>query len=384
MLAVVRALAASLAIVALALPASSAGGDAKIAYVLGKRATIVYLGSPLRRSIVLTKSGPPRWSGDGRLLSIGGWIVGHARLPALQLEWAPTGETAAYRTAKGAVLLWTPHGSRAVVPAGWGATSLAWGPGGRLALGRSVCHVPCGVPSHQEVWSWRSGSLQRRAGPLQGVFTPVVAGFAPDGRVLWWSYEQNSNSIAADGLPLYANKSRITTMLPNPDFVAFCGRHVALVAGGDRYTTHGKSILFDGRNVSDDATRSWVSPSCNANGSLIAAAGRNWEENRFGLEHRSIWQLAPTRRQLTRPPAGWTDESPHLLRDGTVLFVRTRQTARKRNGEWITTSRGLLEHLVRGKLTQVAEMSFSAKESSGDFLNYYGHYNWPDRIAISP
>ena len=60
MLAAVRAFAALLATVALALPASSAGGDAKIAYVLGKRATIVYLGHPLRQPIVLTRTGPPR------------------------------------------------------------------------------------------------------------------------------------------------------------------------------------------------------------------------------------------------------------------------------------------------------------------------------------
>lgn len=386
MLAVVRALAASLATVALAVPAASAGGGAKIAYVLGKRATIVYLGSPVRQPIVVTKSGPPRWSGDGRLLSIGGWIVGRAHLPATEVFWAPTGETAAYQLKDGTVRLWTPRGARTrvVVPAAWGATSMAWGPGGQLALGRSICHVPCGVPQHQEVWVWRKGSLHLVAGPLRGVARPLAAGFAPDGRVLWWPDEQDSGSIAADGLPLYANRSRIAATLVFPDFVVRCGRHLAVVAGGDRYTTHGKRILFDGRDISDDTTRSWVSPSCTANGRLAAAAGRNWEENRFGAEHRAIWQLAPTRRQLTRPPVGWTDESPHLLKDGSVLFVRTRQTAHKQNGEWVTTSRGLLEHLMRGKLTQIADVSFAAKETSGDWLNYYGHYNWPDRIAISP
>jgi len=384
MLANVRAFAALLATVALALPASSAGGNAKIAYVLGKRATIVHLGHPLRQPIVLTKTGPPRWSGDGRLLSIGGWIVGRARLPATQLEWAPTGETAVFQTKDGTVLLWTPSGTRTVVPAGWGATSMAWGAGGTLALGRSICHVPCGVPKHQEVWVWRSGSLRRVAGPLRGVSRPIVAGFAPDGRVLWWPDFEGSASIAADGLPLYANRTRIVTTLAFPDYVVRCGNHLAVTAGGDRYTTHAKRIVFDSRNVSNDTTRSWVSPSCMANGSLVAAAGRNWEENRFGAEHRAIWQLLPTRRQLTRPPSGWTDESPHLLKDGSVLFVRTRQTAHKENGEWVTTSRGLLEHLVRSKLTQIADLSVAAKDSRGDFLNYYGHYNWPDRIAISP
>jgi hypothetical protein len=381
----VRALAvALLAIAAVALPAASAGGDAKIAYVLGERATIVYLGSPLRQPIVLTKSGPPRWSGDGRLLSIGGWIVGRARLSATQLAWAPTGETAAYSMKDGAVMLWTPKGSRTVVDAKWGATTFAWGPNGKLALGRSVCHVPCGVPLHQEVWIWRNGSLQKVAGPLSGVQRPIVAGFAPDGRVLWWPDEQGSGSIAADGLPLYANRNKIVTTLVFADFVVRCGRHLAVVAGGDRYTTHGKRLLFDGRNVSDDTTRSWVSPSCTANGRLVAAAGRNWEENRFGAEHRAIWQLLPTRRQLTRPPSGWTDESPHLLTDGSVLFIRTHQTARKRNGEWITTNCGLLERMARGKLTRIADVSFAATDASGNWLNYYGHYNWPDRIAVTP
>jgi hypothetical protein len=381
----VRTLAAALAIVALTLPAAAgAGSHAKIAYVLGKRATIVYLGSPLRQPIVLTQSGSPRWSGDGRLLSIGGWIVGRARLQATELEWAPTGETAAYLRKDGAVLLWRSRASETVVAPNWGATSLAWGPDGQLALGRSVCKVPCGVPQHQEVWIWRNGSLRRVAGPLRGVNRPIVVGFAPDGRVLWWPDEQGSGSIAADGLPLYANRSRITNTLVFQDFVVRCGGHLALAAGGDRYTTHGKRILFDGRDVSDDATRSWVSPSCTANGRLVAAAGRNWEENRFGAEHRSIWELLPTRRQLTRPPAGWTDESPQLLKDGSVLFVRTRQTARKQNGEWITTNRGLLERLAQGKLTQIARLTFATKDTSGDWLNYYGHYNWPDRIAISP
>ena len=379
-----RALAVAVATVALALPAAGAGGDAKIAYVLGKRATIVYLGSPVRQPIVLSRTGVPRWSGDGRLLSIGGWVVGRVHLPATQLVWAPTGEIAAYARRDGAVMQWTPRGSRSVVPAAWGATSIAWGPSGHLALGRSICHVPCGVPRHQEVWIWRNGSLRRVAGPLRGVARPIVAGFAPDGRVLWWPDQQGSASIAADGLPLYANRSRIVKTLPDADFVVRCGRHLAVVAGGDRYTTHGKRILFDGRDSSDDTTRSWVSPSCTANGRLVAAAGRNWQETRFGAEHRAIWQLLPTRRQLTRPPPGWTDESPHLLNDGSVLFVRTRQTARKVNGEWITTSRGLLERLLHGKIVRVTDVSFASKDSSGDWLNYYGHYNWPDRIAISP
>ena len=29
-------------------------------------------------------------------------------------------------------------------------------------------------------------------------------------------------------------------------------------------------------------------------------------------------------------------------------------------------------------------MRFAGADTSANWLNYYGHYNWPDRIAISP
>ena len=106
--------------------------------------------------------------------------------------------------------------------------------------------------------------------------------------------------------------------------------------------------------------------------------------NRIGRERRSIWQLLPTRRRLTQPPPGWTDETPRLLPDRSVLFVRTRQTSRKVDGQWVTTNRGRIELLRRGKLTQVAAVRFAARDSSGDWLNYYGHYDWPSRLAVSP
>jgi hypothetical protein len=168
------------------------------------------------------------------------------------------------------------------------------------------------------------------------------------------------------------------------DYATVCGRHLAVAAGGDRYAMHGKRILFDGRDVSLDPSRSWVSPSCLANGTLVAAASKNTVPNRIGREARSIWRLLPTRRQLTRPPSGWTDETPHLLPDGSVVFVRTRQTSRKVGGQSVTTTRGRIEHLAGGTLTQVAAVQWSAADTSGDWINYYGHYDWPSRLAVSP
>jgi hypothetical protein len=383
---VVRGLAVALTAIALVIPAAAAGTapHQRVAFFKSGNLVVVDLASG-QRSIAMRRvpGGPVRWSGDGNLLSSAGRIVAGPVLPTSQMMWAPTGETAAYQTKSGAVRVWTRSSTTTVVPANWGATSLAWGPNGALALGRSICQKPCGIPRHQEVWIWRERSLRRVAGPLLGVVRPLVVGFAPDGRVLWWPDEQGSASLAADGLSLQANDSRIATTLVFPDYVVRCGRHLAIVAGGDRFTTHKKRIVFDGRDISRDYRRSWVSPSCSATGVLIAAGGRNWEENRFGAEHRAIWQLLPARKQLTRPPAGWTDENPTLLRDGSILFVRTHQSAQKKDGEWLTTSRGKIEVLKQGKLVQVGDASFTSKDSDGFWLNYYGHYNWPWRIAVS-
>jgi hypothetical protein len=214
-----------------------------------------------------------------------------------------------------------------------------------------------------------------------------VAGVDQRGRALWWPDPQGSTSIAADGLTLYSNGLRLATTLPYPDYVVPCGRHLALAAGGDRYSTHGKRILFDGRDVSRDPSRSWVSPACNPERStLVAAAGPNTEELRFGLEHRAIWQLLPTRRQLSHPPAGWTDEDPTVLDDGSILFVRTRLTSKRENGTYYATDHGELERLADGRVSRVADVSSTTNELSplGYETNYYGHYGWPSLVAVEP
>src|SRR5207248_11113238 len=124
--------------------------------------------------------GPVAWSGDGRLVSDGGRVVGGPTFPSAPV-WAPEGETAAYVTTGGAVRIWTPSGgSHTIMARTWGARSLAWGPDGRLALGRKYP-----TDTHQEVWVWQNGSLRRIVGPLHGDTSPIVQGFAPDGRVLW-------------------------------------------------------------------------------------------------------------------------------------------------------------------------------------------------------
>jgi hypothetical protein len=363
---------------------AAAVAAAAVAFLHGGNLVVVDTGTHSQR-VVLRHAGigPVRWSGDGRLVSSGGKIAGGPALPTAQLTWAPRGETAAYLTRAGALFVWSPsRGKRRILPASWGAQAVAWSRDGRLAIGRSVCHRPCGIPTHREVWVWRKGSLRRIVDHADG--TPMPARWDGRGRVIWWLWP-GSGSIAADGVAVYAGARRVGAMLMYRDYLTACGRGLAFASGGDRNSMHGKSIVYDGQDVSRDRSRSWTSPSCNASGSLlVAAAGKENTQGPWSHEHRAIWQLLPARRQLTRPPAGWTDEAPLVLHDDSVLFVRTRQTARKVNGRWYETDRGRLELWHDEVLSRVADLTYTSSELSGASLQYYGHYDWEQRLAVRP
>jgi hypothetical protein len=257
---------------------------------------------------------------------------------------------------------------------------VAWGPGGALALGRAVCRGACGLPSHTAVWVWRDGAL-RRIATAPGRGRPLPIGWS-GGRVLWWNWP-NSGSIAADGVALFAGARRTTDALMYPDYVTVCGSHLAVAAGGERYAMHGKRILFDGRDASRDPTRSWVSPTCAPNGTLVAAGSANTVPARIGREHRALWRLRPDLTQLTHPPAGWTDEYARVLRDGSIFFVRTRMTSQQVDGRWVDTLRGRLVVLARGRERQLTELAFTTTEAQR-ISNYYGHYDWPSLLAVAP
>ena len=152
-----------------------------------------------------------------------------------------------------------------------------------------------------------------------------------------------------------------------------CGSHLAVAAGRDRYAMDAKRIVLDGRDVSRDPSRSWVSPSCSADGkTLVAAASANTVPHRIGREHRAIWQLLPARRQLTHPPAGATDELPRVLSDGSILFVRTHTVSKPTELYGV----GTVEVLRGGRLHALGEASRAD--------DYYGHYDWPGIVAVAP
>jgi hypothetical protein len=373
----VRVLACVLAAIVVLTPSAAAMPvGLKLLARDGNHLSLVYLdrASPFTQPL---RAGPYRqlaFSGDGRLVSIGGTIVGRVKLPTRTLTWAPTGERAAYTTTEGGVVVWTPAGKRRIEPNGWGAQAylpaLAWSRDGALAITRN-----------RELWVWRDGRAQRLAGPVAGIPEPFA--WTGDGGVLWWEWP-DSGSIASDGVALYANGTRLGTTLMYRDFVASCGSHLAFVTGGDRSSSHDKSIVFDGRDVSHDTMRSWVSPTCTAGGRLIAAAGRD-----LGLccnrakEFRSLWQLLPTRRRLTHPPAGWSDEAPRVFANGDVLFVRVRLTNKKSDNTYLDTVRGRVMLFSNGKLRQVAEIGYHDLDELKLFLGpYFDHYDFSQLLAV--
>jgi hypothetical protein len=362
----VRILASALGALTLT---GSAVPPAKIAFRNGSTVTILYPNG-FRQPIRSPGNGAVGFSGDGRLLSIGGTVVGRITLPATRLEWSPIGETAAYVTKEGGVATWSPAGRRTLLPNGWGATTLAWNRDGSLAIGRAVCKGACGRAIHKEVWvRSAAGARTLVAGPLSADQLPMPFAWWA-GKPLWWDWP-GSGSVAADGVLLYDGARRVSNGLMYRDYVSVCGNSLAVAAGGDRYAMHGKRILFNGTDVSRDPTRSWVSPSCAQDGTVVAAASRNTTPTRIGREHRAIWQLLPTRRQLTHPPAGMTDEYPQIMPDTSVLFIRTRTVSKPLALYGV----GTIELLGGGKLTALGTASRAD--------NYYGHYAWPDLIAVA-
>jgi hypothetical protein len=161
-------------------------------------------------------------------------------------------------------------------------------------------------------------------------------------------------------------------MLRYSDFMAWCGTRLVVAAGFDRYATRGKRLVaaappaWRPRPLVGGRRTSWISPACSSDGvTVAAAAGRNFEEPRFGQEHRSIWRLGSggaNPRRLTRPPVSVTDEQPRWARDGrSILFVRTHD------------SFGRL-YLVRLNGSLVGPIT-----DLGTTGNYYGHYGWADQ-----
>jgi Tol biopolymer transport system component len=209
-----------------------------------------------------------------------------------------------------------------------------------------------------------------------------LAAISPDGRTrFYWNNPWESGSIQQDGLPLVAQEGKaqrvlVPWMLSWPDYLSWCGDDRVAVAGGDRYATHAKRLVVSAapyrrtRALSHDPRLSWVDPACSPDGTaVVASAGRNFVEARFGQERRSLWLLfldGRRPRRLTRPPAGRSDEAACWSADGaTVYFVRSGQTS--------------ADARATGRLyaLRVGDHHLRALEHLAPVDNVYGHYAWP-------
>jgi hypothetical protein len=342
-----------------------------------------------RDLVLATNARPPvRFSPDGRWIAFGaGAIVaasgGPVRGPLSRhaWAWAPRGHVLAVVTRGGGVVI----GSRTVLPDGWGATDLRFGRDGSLFVTRTRGGAG-------EIWALLGPTRTPNQVAAFAGATPELAAASAES-VVFWLRRGNSNSIAADGLPLQVKRVAagvvgpriVNASLLHPDYVSWCGSNLLVVAGGGRYATKGKHLriatplTWRSRDLSRDATRSWVSPTCSPDRLWLAtAAGPNRIEARFGQESRSIWRLWTggrlIRRQITFPPAGRSDELPLWSRDGHfVLFVRsgpTRDDASALGSLFVTPAGG-------GK----AIGPFARLGPTG---NYYGHYGWRDLLDWFP
>jgi hypothetical protein len=273
-----------------------------------------------------------------------------------------------------------------LLAASFGATGLVFGPTGQLVVTREVTSRGGATA---ELWTLQPGSRPPKRiyrDPVPGASLQLL-GLTPDGRwILFWRNPIGSASISADGIPLDALPLAGGTVvqiaplvLPDPDLVARCSRGIVFTDGGGRDAGLGKRLATasppDWRATPFTPHQlSFVSPTCTAKSSIIAAAaGPSRPARVFGEEGRSIFLLAPrnaTLRGLTDPPpAGISDELPQFSHDANfVLFIRSGPAGADAEspGElYLAPTAGRQTTLPLGPFAQL-----------GSTPDYYGHYDW--------
>lgn len=389
------------AVAAAAAPACSPQqGLGAVAYTTGGALKLLDLATCRRRTLVAHGAGwPVRFSHDGKwigfgsakVVSVHGGKVLQPIGPVYTWAWSPKADVLAGLTSNGAVVQGAPgRPPRVRAPPGWGAQSLAWSPDGlAFAVGRARFR---GVPSpkglQQVVLFFTGRGVQvGYQAPKGQVAPPQVVGWAPlprrAGTLIFFQPDPwNSASIAMDGLPLYPlNAAKgmplpqvAKAVLPVPGFFVPCGGRIVVVSGRDRNTETNKQIVvgtfrpgyldYRMRNLSRDPSRAWVSPACSPDGrSLAVAAGPDRPDASLIRPQRSLWLLSldgRTRRALTRPPAGWSDDGPLWAANGKAVFF-TRQQRPGRGALYEVTLDGrVLGPLarLRGALVGVGVSSF--------------------------
>jgi hypothetical protein len=339
---------------------------------------------------------PVRWSADGRYASFSGGVVSvesGRMFPGLSGIWSPRGHLLAAITTRGGVVLHGPGlRRRRVLPDGFGAQSVVFDPSGvRLAVSRARFRGTA-RPVNRQIWIVGVGDGARRrvyAVSRRNARTAMVAAWPPGEFVVFTLPLLPAISVNLDGLPLHAVDARggrprriVPGALTYDEFRSVCRRSLVVAAGFDCITTRSKRLVaaapprWQLREVSRDHRRSWIAPACSPDGRTVAvSAGPNRLQSRFGLERRSIWLLSLdgcSRRRLTAPPRGQSDELPRWNAEGTaVFFVRsgtTRPDATARGSLYVVRLQGQRPERVADDL--------------GRTRNYYGRYGWADQTDL--
>jgi hypothetical protein len=221
--------------------------------------------------------------------------------------------------------------------------------------------------------AWTPNGTNGSPGPI------MLLGFWGDSRWLFYAIDpMNSASLVADGVDVHAipleqdGLRRLGPMLAYPDYHAWCGHRLVLTAGGDRIATHNKQLSITAppawrlRRLVVAPRRAWGSLTCAPDGrSVVVQSQPDTGPNESIRARWQLWRvgLDGSKRRLTSPPPGYTDESPRFSRDGRTLFF-----VRSRNGV------GRLYALRGGHvLGPLASLGFQ--------LGYYGHRLWPYSVS---
>lgn len=375
----------------------------------------------------------PAWSPDGRWLAFAQpgtpdrpgnqlWIVsadgqGARPLPVGEVAgfaWSPTDDVLAVipdaSSGSGGLWLVSPDGAkRELLPATATVSLPLWSPDGKTLaytvgtprrIDRLYTISAAGGVSREIPVRWPADAAEAGL---------ILAGWWPDGRgLLFWVDPSHSQSLAADGLMLYAlplaggDPRPLTITLVNRFWLSWLGQDGTLVAvvGGDRRVWMGKSLALcrvpkgqcetvpsppgtvaldpsaspDGRQVafvhavSRGEAGGWVSCSttsaCNDRASQEAQARQallSW------MRARTLWLLDPqtgaTRQVLA---AGSGVYGPVWSRDGkALLFV-------KENGIWLLDlAAGQARRIVYPLVDDWAPFGFYGQWSALPFLAWY-------------
>jgi len=337
--------------------------------------------------IAFTRLGATSLSGPYVISINGGKVYTPLGTNLEDWSWGTHGHVLYGVSSEGTLIAQAPSGKRRTIPLP--GSSLGVSPTGNLlAVSNSKCGIfPSPATGELDTITLSSGARKLVLHRNSAFF--VFANWSPDQKwLLFWHEQICSASLQDDGMPLQAVAASggppvpiVPVTLVYKDYLTWCTNRLIAVEGSGRQSNLDKSLVAASPptwhvvTVVQSRKRSWVSPACSPNGSVLAAAaGPNQTGRTPTPPRRSIWLLAPNGsglRRLTNPPSNaFTDESPQWSTNGQwIMFLRAKLTANSS-----AVSGGTIE-LVKAK--GAAEL-ISILTFTGSVYDFYDHLSWPN------